>query len=135
MNDLPYSKYSSYENICIKNSLKFTGLYFDEKLKIFKKCNEKCSECNNELNCLSCNIEKEYYPKDKDTSGLCFKKSEKIQRFYFDIKSSSFKTCFKGCLNCKSLTECLECDSANGFFYLKYRDYNEKDCKFKLINF
>jgi hypothetical protein len=38
-----------------------------------------------------------------------------------------FKECFGGCLKCISSTKCSECDSKNGFLYIKLKDFDIKD--------
>ena len=35
--------------------------YFDETLKKYMKCNDKCSVCENNLLCINCNTEKDYF--------------------------------------------------------------------------
>jgi hypothetical protein len=69
LNELPFTKYSAFENICIKKEQIIKGLFFDEKLKKFVKCNEKCSECENEFSCLTCNTEKDYFPNFNNSKG------------------------------------------------------------------
>jgi hypothetical protein len=71
--DLPIQNLSTFKKLCFKNGFTIKGFYYDKEEKKFKKCDKKCSECDNNKTCLKCNSDLSYYPKfDKITGNNMF---------------------------------------------------------------
>lgn len=71
LNKMKYEEYSKFDFICLNSTL--TGYFLDEGKKLYEKCNEKCSTCPNELKCILCDYDKNYFPiEDKIGGNLIF---------------------------------------------------------------
>ena len=127
-----YFKENDNKNICYTENQIDEDYYLDYDTKLFKKCNERCSTCNNSgddssTNCLKC---KEEYHFDPNIDNNCIKEDELPNNnyYYLDDNDNTFKKCHKACLGCSGPNEnnCNSCNNSNGY-YLKEND-NSHTC-------
>ncbi len=157
---------SCYENKFLKNGKCVdsceNGYYLDYKdlsIKICKCDIIKCEKCSSESIssnnlCLSCNIDKDYYPLINDTKNNgdfieCY--SGNISGYYLDKNDNYYKPCYNTCDTCylngnEIIHNCIECKEGynlkikKGSYYnceLECNDsfyYYNQDGKFKCLN-
>ena len=100
--------YNANKTICIDNIPDGYYLY-DIFSKIIKKCDDKCKKCSLETVsynnfCISCNIEKYYYPKLKEIINNnsfidCYDKIP--EGFFLNKKDKIYEPCYPTCKECK----------------------------------
>ena len=90
--------------------------YLDELINNYSECSNfensdiKCLYCNEESlilqKCIECNTQLGYYPlnyQDKDEKyKQCYNEMTKLDNFYFDLNSNSYKLCYELCHTCNS---------------------------------
>jgi len=145
-----FNKENNPDNIngCFNDTIIEEGFFLNDN-KLFSKCNDMCSKCAiKSENCLGCNNKKDYFKYDhkKIKSSVnvtkinnmtyaefsklalfCVKKDEKISGIFFDKEKKEFNSCLEGCKFCENSEECKECDSENGFVYIKTKNWKEGD--------
>ena len=98
------------------------------KIEYESNCDEKCLTCNEESKisnlCISCNINKNYFPINynipfqKYYDGI-LRESNPL-RFYFNETNKEFRPCYETCLKCNQegnpkFHNCLQCDADHIF--------------------
>ena len=110
------------------------GIFYDSNNNKVCYCsNLKCKECSLESLdknlCISCNIEKNYYPILNDSFKEpfidCFNESMKSDGYFLNKESKYYEKCYKTCKNCFGFGNdiyhnCSECNSNYKFM----KDFN-----------
>ena len=127
-----YSKEDD-SKICLSKDNIEIGYFLDEEAKIFKKCHERCLDCNlggtnSFSNCLKCNNTKEYHF-SPNIENHCINYDElPSTNYYLDIDDDKYKLCHDSCQKCDGPynNSCLTCKNSEGY-YFKEND-NSKIC-------
>ena len=118
---------SEYNKNCLSSSQEIDNYYFDNTLKKFLICPDKCLKCSMESlsktdgKCLQCNIDAGYYPLFNNSGYLtCIKEVNKPDGTYLDINQKIILQCYQACETCtihgkSSQTNCLECKTSKNF--------------------
>ena len=98
-----------------------TELYTTDELKAV--CDEKCLICNEESKrldkCIFCDSNNDYYPvmeiEGQEEYYQCYKKTSKVERFYFSNRDKAFLPCYETCKYCNEKGDindhkCTACD-------------------------
>ena len=99
--------FNCYKNETTENP-NLSNFYINITTNSWENCIINCKTCFdssnfNSMNCLSCNIENEYFPIEGTLN--CSKKNKKIPYYYFSEKFQKFKNCEEGYLFCDSNSE------------------------------
>ena len=85
-----------------------------------KSCYVSCNSCNDEgtsenHNCLTCDIQNNYYPLESDTNNNCYNEVTKPSSSYLD--GEEYKDCHESCATCYGYGEskCLSCNNHYSF--------------------
>ena len=142
-------------NTCQENIIE-EGYYYNEKAKVYRKCQDNCKTCLNgpiyfensleikDTNCVDCI---ENYYKIENTNN-CINKNNIPENYYFDSDNEIIGKCFENCKTCNqnqlnsTYYSCLTCDEnsilyeksgncLNCFAKGKYANHYENEC----INF
>ena len=120
---LDENKFINFGN-CVSNCKNDYYNYYNETLDLtIKTCKcdlENCFQCtqeslNNNNSCISCNIQKGYYPIENDIYNNNFIKCyNSPDGFYLDMENLLYKKCFHSCKECnkggnESYHNCLKC--------------------------
>ena len=105
----------------IKKDITEEDLYTNDELKAI--CDEKCLICNEESKrenkCIFCDSNHDYYPVmesgGSDEYYECYKRTAKVERFYFSNRDKAFLPCYETCKHCEELgdindNKCTACD-------------------------
>ena len=124
---------------CVGDDEKCPGCFLDEEDNTYKKCYEKCSECDelgNKTNnkCKKCAVytngtfSHHFYYVDKD-KGNCYNVTEQPDKTYLDEEDNTYKECYEKCAACKykgneSNHNCTECAKYPNGTYIYHFIYN-----------
>ena len=125
---------------CILDS---TVSYYKNNMEMIK-CYKTCYKCKNggdfdKHNCIECNKEKLYYPLYEDLIETtidqkeinCYYLFDKMDYYYFDSMSQSFKKCKNGCKVCSNDDNCNNCDYENDYYLFLYQETpNKYECRY-----
>ena len=136
--------------IVSENNIVIGKTNIEEDFNDYKECSKfkngdiKCLYCNEEslkLNkCIECNKKLGYYPfiylNEMDNYKQCYNNKTKLNNFYFDVSSYSFKLCYDLCNTCvnggnKDENNCTSCIS--GYIFNPDEDYPNNcvvDCSY-----
>ena len=117
--EISYCSKNSINNLII--SIKIPEIY--EINDCYEACS-KCDEMGNSINhkCTKCNNLNQYYFKEDDESGNCFKESNIEDGYYLDETEKIFKKCNDRCLTCKtegttSSSNCIKCNNDENYHF------------------
>lgn len=125
---------------CVNESYLENGYYLGDSDLMYHKCDIQCQTCEKNSNeydpkCLTCNVEKGYYPSDTKPSSHCYNKTtiDKGYSLYHNydkvtgIMTKKWILCYSTCQTCLSMgneeeNNCLSCISKH------YLIYNTTNC-------
>ena len=107
-------------NLCWLNNSIHEKYYFNSSSKRYELCKEGCKNCIEKIICDSCENNYYYF----EIYSTCESSSSKIEGYYADEESKSFKRCNDICKTCeKRELNCLSCN--NNYYVFEGNCYKE----------